>query len=294
MTILVTGGLGGIGSRVVESFAADGHDVVCLDRHRPQQGRENVTFLAADVTDQGQAWEIVATHDPDAVVHCAGIPKMGVASGGETFETNVTSAYHVFEAAGRVGADVVWTSSESLYGMSYADPPFLPDYLPVDEAHPKRPEDPYGISKLAGERVAERTARAYDVSVTSIRPGWVSYPGGDQQAQIREGFDPETADRMGNLWTHTDVRDVVSIIGAALDADIDGHEAFLAVAETNYLGLPTADTIETVYGALPDECALEGEQAVFSNQKAKAMLDWEPDHTWRTAEREEPQVPSFC
>ncbi|WP_293028810.1 NAD(P)-dependent oxidoreductase [Natronococcus sp.] len=297
MHVAVTGATGGIGSWIVESLASAGHEVLGLDLERPPGERDNATFLAGDLTDQGVAWETIGRADPDAVVHCAGIPAMGIRAGGETFETNVLSTYHVLEAAGRAGADVVWTSSESTYGMPFAATPSLPDYLPIDEDHPQRPEDPYGTSKLVGEVIAERTVRAFGVPVTSLRPAWVSYPGSRQLARVREALDPETAEPgdegSGNFWSYVDVRDLVSLVEAALEADREGHEAYLAVAAENYLGRPTAPTIEAVYGDLPEDCGLEGEESAFTTAKAREELGWKPEHSWREAEQEPSREPSF-
>lgn len=293
MDVLVTGATGGIGSWVLDRLAEDGHDVVGVDLERPSGDRENARFYAADLTDQGQAWEVIQTEDPDQVVHCASIPVAGTHPGTETFRNNVDCTYNAFVAAGTVGADVVWTSSESLYGMPFAREPPLPDYLPIDERHPKRPEDPYGTSKLVGEELAEMVVRRYDVAVTSVRPSWVNYPGRYELTEVREGFDPATADRSGNFWSYVDVRDVVSLIEAALLADRTGHEAYLAVADENYLGRPTAETVEAAFGDLPDDCDLAGEESAFSTEKARERFGWTPEHSWRTAETEDVPGPAF-
>ncbi|MXV62383.1 NAD-dependent epimerase/dehydratase family protein [Natronorubrum sp. JWXQ-INN-674] len=293
MQLIVTGATGGAGSWALEHFASLGHNVVGIDLERPASDPDNATFLAADLTEQGQAWEAILARDPDAVLHFAGIPAMGITTGTDTFLTNVTSTYHVFEAAGRAGADVVWTSSESLYGMPFAAEPFLPDYLPIDESHPQRPEDGYGASKLVGEELAAKTVRQYDVSVASIRPSWIQYPGEYRATDEQAAFDPETAEGSGNFWSYVDVRDVVSIVEAALEADIDGHEAYHAMAADNYLDRPTADVIESVFGDLPDACDLEGDESAFSTAKARAELGWEPAHSWREAETEPVEGPEF-
>ncbi|APX95470.1 NAD-dependent epimerase/dehydratase family protein [Natronorubrum daqingense] len=293
MNLVVTGATGGVGSWLVEHFAEAGHEVVGVDLERPPRERENATFLAADLTEQGQAWDAVLSADPDAVVHTAGVPRMGVTTGTETFATNVSSTHHVFEAAGRADADVIWTSSESLYGMPFAAEPFLPEYLPIDESHSKRPEDDYGASKLVGEELAAKTVRKHDVSVASIRPTWVQYPGEYRARAAWTPFDPETAERSGCFWSYVDIRDVVSIVDAALEADIDGHEPYLAAAAENGLGKPTAATIEEVFGDRPEECALEGEESAFSTAKARDELGWKPIHSWREAETEVVEGPSF-
>jgi UDP-glucose 4-epimerase len=129
MNVLVTGATGGIGSWVVDSLAADGHDVVGVDLQRPPDERANARFLGADVTDHGQTRELIQTARPDAVVHCAGIPRMGERPGTETFRVNAMAAYNVFVAAGTVEADVVWTSSESLYRLSRRMPRGLPPWM---------------------------------------------------------------------------------------------------------------------------------------------------------------------
>jgi UDP-glucose 4-epimerase len=168
-----------------------------------------------------------------------------------------------------------------------------PDYFPSDEGHSRRPEDLYATSKLVGEDVAAMAARKHDVLVTSIRPSWVTYPGGERTARARESFDPDTAEPNGNFWSYVDVRDVVSIVDAALDADHRGHETYLAVAAENYLDRPTAETIETVFGDLPDECNLEGDESPFSTANAREELGWEPAYSWREAENEESNRPAF-
>jgi UDP-glucose 4-epimerase len=89
MNVVVTGATGGVGSRIVERFASEGHDVLGLDLERPPGEHENATFLAADLTDQGQAWEPILAHGPDAVLHFAAIPRVGIEPGAETFLTNV-------------------------------------------------------------------------------------------------------------------------------------------------------------------------------------------------------------
>lgn len=284
MDVLVTGATGGLGSWVVERFAADGHAVAGVDLERPEGSRENAGFLTGDLTDQGQAWELVHDVGPDAVVHCAAIPAMGITTGTETFTNNVESTYNVLVAAGEVGADVVWMSSESIYGWVFAEETWLPEYLPVDEEHPIRPEDPYGTSKRVGEDIAEMVVERYGIGVTSIRPSWINYPGRYETRAIREGFDPDAAAPSGNFWSYVDVRDVVSMVARALDAGQPGHNVYLAAAAENYLDRPTAEVVEAVFGEVPAANELSGDQSALSTARAATDLDWAPAHTWRDAE----------
>jgi len=281
-TVLVTGGRGRSGRWICDRLARE-YRVVCVDLDHPGwevPERESVDFAAVDVTDGGEVRDLVSEYDPDGVVHWAALPSPERHAGSRVFETNVAATYNVLDAAGRAGADIVWASSESAYGMAFAEETPLPAYLPMDEVHPMAPEDPYGTSKVAGEEIAKMVARRDGVSVASIRPSWIQYPG---EYNCRDVADGDLAGGAGNCWSYVDVRDVASIVGAALDADFEGHEAFHAAAAENYVGRPTADLVEECWGEVPAECELAGEQSALSTTKADGLLEWAPDHSWREA-----------
>ncbi len=294
---VVTGGLGGAASWVVSSLAEQGYDVRSIDvaRPDPEAGPENVDFREADLTEQGQTWELITEFDPDHVIHFAAFPNPLGHGGAHVYENNTMSTYNVLSAAGSVGAEVVWASSETVYGTVFADPSFLPDYFPIDVDHPMRPEDPYGTSKVAGEEIAKMVTRRHDVPVASIRPSWINYPGEYQTATIREHFDLETAElgdsfgisghnAAGNFFSYVDIRDVVSQVEMAMDADFEGHEPFMAVADENFLGVDTVDAVEAVYGDVPEDGSLTGDEAAIDYPNAREVLGWAPEHTYREAE----------
>lgn len=291
-TVVVTGALGGAGSWIVTDLR-DNYEVVAVDLTLPESlDVDGVSFQAVNLTDQGAIWETVLDADPTAVVHFGNIPHEENHPGGDVYENNAVSTFHTLEAAGRAGADVVWASSETVYGCHWPEPE-LPSSLPITEEHPPAPWNGYETSKLAGEAAAERVTNAFDVSVASIRPSWVQYPGRYEITPIREDFDFESAIRFGNFWSYIDVRDLVSLVRAALDTDFDGHEVFNAFAADNFLGVDTVDAIEAGYGELPEQCDLDGEESAFSIEKAASMLGWEPQRSWKTAEDESVDGPEF-
>jgi len=289
-TVLVTGALGTLGRWTVAELAG-AYDVVGVDLRQPEDGRGDVDYVAADLTEQGPAWELVADVEPDAVVHLAAIPGAGRRAGTETFVTNVESTYNVLGAAGRVGAEVVWSSSEATYGVTFREEARPLEYLPIDEGHPTRPEGAYGTSKVVGEEVAAMVSRRYGIPVASIRPSWIQVPGRYGTAAIRDGFDPSDPTPSGSLWSYVDVRDVATMIRLAIEADREGHEAYLAVAADNYLDYPTAEAIEAAWGERPVACDLEGDEAAFTTAKAREGLGWTPDHSWREAETADVEPP---
>lgn len=291
-TVVVTGALGGAGSWIVESLRTD-HEVIAVDLTLPEtMDISNVDFRAVDLTDQGQTMETILDADPSTVVHFGNIPHEEDHPGGYVYENNAMSTFHTLEAAGRAGADVVWASSETVYGTHWPEPE-LPEYLPIDEEHPPAPWNGYETSKLAGEAAADRVTNAFDVPVVSLRPSWIQYPGRYEITPLRTSFSFETADRFGNFWSYVDIRDVVSLVEAAMDADVEGHEVFNAFGPDNFLGVETAAAIDAGYGDLPEECDLEGEESAYSTEKAREMLGWEPRHSWKTAEEESVVGPAF-
>lgn len=288
LSVVVTGGCGRLGSRTVEAVADRGHDVVAVDRIAPDDGPESVAFREVDLTSEDPARRVVREAEPDVVVHLGAVPSPG--SGPNVYENNSISTYYVLDEAGKAGADVVQASSESAYGFPFAASPRLPEYLPIDESHPMRPEDPYGTSKVVAEELGRMASRRYDVSVTSLRFSNIMYPG---NYTVLEGRD-DLSGGVDNFWCYVDGRDCVSAISRAMATDADGHEAYNVAAAENYLGRPTREVFAEFFGEVPELRGLEGEDAALCIEKAKAELDWTPEHTWREASGEPFEEPSFA
>ena len=290
MDIVVTGGRGTTGRWIVDRLAAD-NDVWCLDREHPgSEGHRNVEYRALDLTDPGSVFDVFTEIDPDAVVHWAAIPVAGTHPGVEVYRNNTLSTHAVLRAAGRVGARVVQASSDGAYGFFFAEETPLPDALPITEAHARRPEDPYGLSKVVTEEIGSTVARREGVPVVSLRPTWIQEPG-TYRCRGEEYLDDRSAGA-GNFWSYVDVRDVATMVECALDADIAGHEAFNCAAADNALGKPLVELIQTHYGAIPEECRVEGDASVYSVAKAERLLGWTPSHSWREAADEDVSTPT--
>ncbi|MFB6155850.1 MAG: NAD-dependent epimerase/dehydratase family protein [Haloferacaceae archaeon] len=288
-TVLVTGGLGRSGRWIVDRLAGE-YEVVCVDLDHPgfdAMGRDGVTFRAADLTNAGEILDLTTAVDPDAVVHWAAIPVADRHAGTRVFETNSLAAYNALTAAGRVGARVVQASSDGAYGFFFMDEWTLPEELPITESHPRRPEDAYGVSKVVAEEVGSAIARRDGVSVASIRPSWIQFPG-DYPCRD-DGYVGSLAAGAGNYWSYVDVRDVADLVAAALADPVDGHEAFNCVAADNALGRPLVDLLEDYYGDVPAAWhdRVDGDATAFSTAKAGEALDWEPSRSWRDAATDE-------
>src|SRR5215213_9849905 len=136
MRILVTGARGKVGAATVAALSDAGHDVTATDVGRPafEADRDAVAYKQADLTDAGDAFAIVRGHD--AVVHAAAIPEPTRNPAHVVFQNNLMATFNALEAAVRWGLPrFVNVSSETAPGWFFAERPFLPDYLPVDEEH---------------------------------------------------------------------------------------------------------------------------------------------------------------
>lgn len=289
-TIAVTGAAGGVGSWTVERLR-ERWQVLAMDQERPPGSAENVDFQVIDLREHGQVWELFDEAAPSTVVHFGNIPSALHHPDGAVYENNTLANYAVLDAAGRVGADVIWASSETVYGTHYAEPE-IPSYLPIDEGHPIRLWTGYETSKYAGEAVADRINTIWDVNVLSLRPSWVQYPG-EYEAKRPDTVDVETLEPEGNYWSYIDVRDIVDLVEAAIAEPPDGHECVNVHAPDNYLGVETAAAIDASYGHLPDRVDITGTESAFSTAKAERLFDWEPTHLLERAATESVQRPAL-
>jgi nucleoside-diphosphate-sugar epimerase len=162
---LVTGAAGFIASHLAEALLAEGHDVDCLDcfsdYYDPALKEENARAL--DVRRVDLAEDDLDLAGLDGVFHLAGQP--GARSFGAVFETylrrNVLATQRLFEAAAAAGVKVVWASSSSIYGDAAR--------YPTPEDVDPRPNNPYGITKLACEHLADAYARSFGLDAVALR-----------------------------------------------------------------------------------------------------------------------------
>jgi len=164
---LVTGGGGFIGSNVVRLLHDDGLHVRVLDDlssgHRENlDGLENVDVVTGDVRDSDLLTEVM--DGVDVVFHLAA--SVGNARSIEhpvdDSEINAIGTLRVLEAMRGAGArKIVYSSSAGIFGELR--------HLPIREDHPLEPASPYGVSKLAGEKMCLAYAQLYDLEAVCLR-----------------------------------------------------------------------------------------------------------------------------
>ncbi len=284
MLVLVTGARGKVGRSTVAALVEAGHDVRATDLfppvfERPDPGEPE--YVQADLTDAGDAFAVV--RGAEAVVHAAAIPEPTRNPPHVVFQNNLMATFNVLEAAIRFGASrFVNVSSETVPGFFFPERPFLPDYVPVDEDHPVRPQDPYATAKHFGEQLMDAAMRRSDIRCISIRPCWVQHEGNYERnlGQWVRGLPPELSP---NFLSYIDVYDLADAIVLATQSGLPGHEVFYIASPDNVGNRPLEELVRQYYGdeievrkPLPREDA-----SYISCRKAERMLGYEPKRSWR-------------
>lgn len=190
MKVLVTGGAGYIGSHTILELLLSGHTVRAVDnlsngheeaiRRVQRLSNRPLGFHLGDIRDRAFLDGVFADFAPDAVIHFAGLKAVGesVSNPMAYYDVNVTGTCTLLQTMASAGClKIIFSSSATVYGE--------PKYLPVDEAHPTDPLNPYGRTKLMAEQIiadwcAEDTARA----ALSLR--YFNPVGGHNSGQIGE------------------------------------------------------------------------------------------------------------
>ena len=278
MRIAVTGGSGKLGRHVVRRLAEDGHQVLNLDR----AGTRSPGLVVVDLRNYGQVLDVLLGLDDrhegfDAVVHLGAIPAPGIIPDAATFENNMLSTYNVFQAARRAGIKkVVYASSETVLGLPFdVDPP----YIPVDEEYPARPESTYSLVKHLEEQMAvELTRWDPELSIVGLRfsnvmdvEDYEKFPSFDADANLRKW----------NLWGYIDGRDGAQAVARALENGTPGFEAFIIANADTVMSRSSASLAAEVFPGVKVVNELGEHETMLSNDKARRLLGFEPEHTWR-------------
>lgn len=282
MRVLVTGGSGRIGTATVADLVAHGYSVVSADRRRgPSPLPDGARFVEIDLGDVGQV--AGAMEGCEAVIHLGAIPSPYSFPDEVVFNNNVRGTFAVFQAARLLGVKkVAFASSLSALGTAWAPEPFPPLYAPVDETHPLLNHDCYGLSKEVDERTAEMFHRLTGMQVAALRFCWVSHMDEAKEAVERIKADPGHPQEWRVLWAYVDVRDAAASCRRAIEADGFGFAAFNITADDTLSDIPTEELLRTYTPSLEIRRSIPGTASAFSNQRAKDVLGWTPEHSWRT------------
>ncbi|MET1039294.1 MAG: NAD(P)-dependent oxidoreductase, partial [Aeromicrobium sp.] len=290
MRIFFTGGSGKAGRHVATYLAEQGHQVTNADL--VPLGHPGVADLTVDLTDAGDTYSALAglaTFDEldldeqptyDAVVHFAAVPRILLRSDATTYAANVLSTYNVLEAATRLGVrKIVFASSETTYGICFAQGDRRPQYVPVDEDHPTVPEDSYGMSKVASETTARSFQARTGADVYGLRINNVIEP--DEYAELFPPFLEDPSLRRRNVFAYIDTRDLGQAVQRCLETDGLGYEIFNIANADLSVAATTQEIIDRFYPGVEVRREMGRDETFYAIDKARDLLGFAPHHSWR-------------
>nr|WP_156547475.1 NAD(P)-dependent oxidoreductase [Agrobacterium vitis] len=288
--IVFTGGTGKAGRHAVAHLQAKGYSILNLDL-KPLDC-PGVNTLITDITDSGQVFNALTTHfgfdgydhgappsAPDAVVHFAAIPRVMIEPDNSTFSANVVGTYNVIEAAMKLGVrKVIIASSETTYGVCFAEGDKDFHSFPLEEDYDSDPMDSYGLSKVVNEKTARAFAMRYKADIYALRIGNVIEP--HDYANF-PGYLDNPMSRKRNAWSYIDARDLGEIVHLCIEKDGLGFQVFNAVNDTITADLPTREFLAKYCPDTPVLREMGENEAPISNRKAREMLGFKEEHPWR-------------
>jgi nucleoside-diphosphate-sugar epimerase len=292
--IVFTGGTGKAGRHAVPHLVAHGYSVLNVDL-KPLDV-PGVPTLIADLTDSGQAFNALTVHPtfagftegkppspPDAVVHFAAIPRVLIEPDNVTFQKNVISTYNVIEAAMKLGVrKVIIASSETTYGVCFAEGDKDFHSFPLEEDYDSDPMDSYGLSKVCNEKTARAFSLRYKADIYALRIGNVIEP--DEYGMFKR-FLADPPSRKRNAWSYIDARDLGEIVHLCLQKDGLGFQVFNATNDTATLNEPTTAFLKRSFPDAPITRPLGEREAPLSNRKIREVLGFKEAHDWRNYAR---------
>jgi len=263
--------------------------VVNVDAAAPREALCH--FLKTDLNDLGQTMDVLAMSPgavdrrrlplgaTEAIIHLAGIPAPGIAPEPVVFRNNMMTTYNVFSAALRLGIRrVVWASSETVFGLPLTRTP--PRAAPMTETDPPAPETGYAIAKLLCEEMARQMHRwSSETTFVGLR---ISNIFTEADYAAIPGFQADPASRAWNLWGWVDARDVAQACRLSLTRPERGAECFTIAAADTLMPAPSAELMATHFPGVPVDPALGRFDTLLSIEKARRVLGYEPQHSWRT------------
>lgn len=307
-TILVVGGAGYIGSHTCLELARQGFTPVVFDNlsNGHQEFVKWGPFEQGDIRDRTRLDDVLARYRPAAILHFAALIEVGqsVREPAAFYDNNVVGTLTLLAAARQAGVEAfVFSSTCATYG--------LPQQLPMDEAHPQAPINPYGRTKW----IVEQALADFGLNdgLRSVILRYFNAAGADPEGRIGEWHTPEThaiplaieaalGRRDGFTVFGTDydtrdgtcVRDYVHVLDLA-DAHVRALQHLLSGGQSVAVNLGTGtgttvqellDTVQQISGrdfAVTLSSRREGDSPtlVADNRKALELLGWQPRYDLR-------------
>jgi UDP-glucose 4-epimerase len=274
--VLVTGHRGNVGAPVAAFLRRDGYEVAGFDRAD-----------GADVLDLATVRRAAA--GCAAIVHLAALAHDSAGSPEQIMAVNVLGTWHVLLAAEAAGVSrVICFSSAQVFGIAEGER--LPDYFPVDDAHPRRAMRPYGLSKRLAEDLCEGFTRRTGIATVALRPVAVW----DEAAcsRVRDRWRAQPRSEWEPYWEYgafVDVRDVAAAVRQALTVPLAGHHRAVLCAPDIAATAPSLELAGRLAPGVPvtdpDRYQADPWAALVDCSAAATALGWRAARRWARRQR---------
>jgi len=269
--ILVTGHRGAVGAPVARHLERAGHRLVGFD-----------VVDGDDVLDAAAVARAAASCE--AVVHLAAVPHDSAGTPEQIMAVNVSGTRNVLRAAEAAGAArIVHFSTCQVFGIAEGER--LPDYFPVDDAHPRRAARPYGRSKCLAEDLCGAFSARTGITTVCLRPVAVWDEAAYRLVDARRRAEPRV--EWEPFWEYgafVDVRDVAAAVDAALGASVTGHHRALLCAADISASAPGLELAARLAPGVPiadaGRFAVDPWGALVDCSVAASVLRWRPRYRW--------------
>jgi UDP-glucose 4-epimerase len=285
--IIVTGGAGFIGSHIVDTYLAAGHDVLVLDSLWEHGGgrRANVpdraAFVHMDIRDENVV-RIFSEFKPEIVSHHAAQHSVAISSRDPVYDAqvNVIGMLNVLENALKAGVrKIIFASSGATFGN--------PEKLPITDDTPQLPTSPYGITKMVTEHYLRFYKAEKGLDFTALRYGNVYGPRQDPngEAGVISIFIGKFLEKQGVRidWDGEQTRDYV-YVGDVARANLEALDR--GSGGCYVIGTGVKTSVNAIYRALVEISGFEApvthaprrpgdpRDAQFDASRARTDLGW--------------------
>ena len=303
--VLIVGGAGYIGSHVNKKLSEAGFETIVFDNF--SKGHKEFVkwgeLFEGDLANKKDLEKVFAQHKIDVVMHFAAFIEVGesVIDPQKYYLNNLRNTLNLLEIMMSSGVNkLIFSSTAAVYGD--------PNYLPIDEKHPKRAVNPYGWAKIMVEQILEDYSSAYDFDYVALR--YFNASGADLETDLGEWHEPEShliplvfdavsgkrenIKIFGSDWPTDDgtcVRDYIHVLDLtkahilAMNYLLDGGKSDVFNLG-NGKGYSVRQVIEMVKKVTGKEFSvIESERrfgdaamTIASSQKIEKRLGWKPEY----------------
>jgi UDP-glucose 4-epimerase len=225
-----------------------------------------------------------AARDCAAIVHLAALAHDSAGSPDQIMAVNVLGTWHVLLAAEAAGVSrVICFSSAQVFGIAEGER--LPDYFPVDDAHPRRAMRPYGLSKCLAEDLCDGFTRRTGIASVALRP--VAVWDETQYSRVRDRWRAQPRSESEPYWEYgafVDVRDVAAAVCRALTVPVRGHHRALLCAPDVAATAPSLELAARLAPRVPvtdpDRYQADPWAALVDCSAAATALGWRATRRW--------------